>query len=746
MDSDFYAIFPESGERVKILHEKTGILDKLEMHMVLSVEADDVLSLEKVQLFYKVGKEIEEMERVVSSINPFNFITFVNDNGHFAVKQIGKKGQAPQTQRELEVFKNNLLNEPLARDVVISKDGRALNMLILLDKITDPEIFMADFREIIAPLEEDSQVYYVGDTPLAYEIARHIRKDLFVLLLLSLLVMLILLFFSFRAVRSIFFPILTILLGIIWTIGFTKMIGYELTFVSIILPTFLLAIGNSYTIHLLNEFYRNISSEKKKANKEQQIVEAVLHSTRTISLAGITTILGFLGLMVTSIRPLEEFGITLSFGILSSILLSLFFLPALLVRLPSPKGHTLRMVREGFFVGLIRKVSVLVQRRYKLLVALFSTSFVLLLVMYPKISRNVDYFEYFPEDAEVVQAVEAIIKNTGSGGGQSMNITIQGSKDKNYFLQPEVLANLDRMQDELEDLGDILGVSSFSTILKNINEVLEGEFSIPERKGLIRLLYRYFKLIGNRDISFASGAQFISTDASTITIFMKVYSQKTGRYITDEGSRLLEARVREVVLRYFPEISDYHIWGNTLLLYEGGEDVQREQLKANILSVILIFFFSCLVFKSFFQGITAILPLLVAVFMNFIIMALLGIPLDITTVLVSNVAVGVGVDDSLHFLLQLKRQRKKYPNWPLEEHIDKTLLITGRPIILTTLTIVAGFMMLNFASFKPIIYFGTLVSISLFSAMVATLLFLPAFILLFKSRQNNSQDKVGDNV
>jgi hypothetical protein len=148
--------------------------------------------------------------------------------------------------------------------------------------------------------------------------------------------------------------------------------------------------------------------------------------------------------------------------------------------------------------------------------------------------------------------------------------------------------------------------------------------------------------------------------------------------------------------------------------------------------MILVFIVTTIALRSFFHGAFALIPIITGITLNYIVMALLNIPLDMTMVMVSSVAIGVGIDDAIHFLLQYKRQLRKHPdNVPMV--IANSLKITGRPILLTSLSIVGGLLVLTVAQFKPIVYFGFLVALALAATALGTLLILPAALSLRES-------------
>ena len=161
-----------------------------------------------------------------------------------------------------------------------------------------------------------------------------------------------------------------------------------------------------------------------------------------------------------------------------------------------------------------------------------------------------------------------------------------------------------------------------------------------------------------------------------------------------------------------------------------------------MLSFLFIFILTAIVFRSIGFGLYALIPLGMGIMLNFIFMFVAHIPMDMTTVMFSIVVIGVGVDNSIHFMLQYRKQINMYPG-NVRRVIYHTLKITGRPILLTTASIVGGLLVLCFASFVPIIYFGLLVAMALFFAALGTLLILPVILSLDWRVKRNRALKAG---
>jgi hypothetical protein len=198
--------------------------------------------------------------------------------------------------------------------------------------------------------------------------------------------------------------------------------------------------------------------------------------------------------------------------------------------------------------------------------------------------------------------------------------------------------------------------------------------------------------------------------------------------------------MEETITLLLPEAIKTEIWGMSLQYLALSDLLRQTLVKSMLLSIIFVLIIATLAFRSPVYGLLTIVPLVSGVMLNFILMALLGIPLDMTTIMVSSIAVGVGVDDAIHFLLHYRRQVKVYPD-DHRQALGETLIITGRPILLTTLSIAAGLIVLALASFRPIVYFGVLVVFTLSAACASTLIVLPALLLLFDKRERARKEQ-----
>jgi hypothetical protein len=153
----------------------------------------------------------------------------------------------------------------------------------------------------------------------------------------------------------------------------------------------------------------------------------------------------------------------------------------------------------------------------------------------------------------------------------------------------------------------------------------------------------------------------------------------------------------------------------------------NNQLSSILLSAVLVFLVSALVLRSVRYGLAVLAPLAVGIMLNFILMAVFSIPLDAVTITFASIAIGIGVDNAIHFTIQYRRQREIWPGEP-EKVIEHTLRVAGRPMVLTTLSIMCALLVFVFSAFRPIVYFGVLVSLSLATTTAGALILLPSLL------------------
>jgi len=721
--SEIEDIIPEDEQMTQLIEKYRG--DSTDTnYLMLAVERADPFEPEALAAFAEAIEQIGKISSIKIVLTPFNVVSFGKRGSKLEI--LPPMQEPPQRQADLARFRELLSGDPIARGLLISGDGKILSALFETDTLEDSRSEMHAFQQIAANLEKHYKVYTTGVALATFKGTQYVIKDLPRLLVLTAAFILLIYYLGFRSVRAVTLPMIVVILGTIWTVGFMSLLGYSITMVSIATPPLVLTLGSSYSIHILNQYYREGAH---KNGKGHWIVLSVSHIQRTIFLASATTVIGFASLLATKTSQIREFGLSTSLGIISCALLSLFFLPTVLSLLKPPAlGQTKRVLRGG----LHRIMQALSRFTLRYPIQVLSGVVVIAVVFALSVNRighQYDYFAYFPNNERLVKDTKYLAKSLG--GLQQLNFTLAAPNgEKNYFLSPEVLEKVDLFEQELLDNPYVMNTISFTSYLKHLNRVMTGQYSIPQTRGLILLLARYIKAISatqSGDNSFLD--VMANEDFSQLTITFRVYNLEQAHYLFEEELSVLAQQVYRDSERLLPPNLKGELWGNSLRFLSVSRIVNRDQRVSLLISFLLIFATTSIAFRSLFFGFCSLFPLMTGIIINFIVMAVFKIPLDMTTVMISNIAVGVGVDNSIHLLLQFRRQKKIYPD-DIPRIFENTLAITGRPILLTSASIVGGLLILVFASFVPIVYFGILVSLTLFATAVGSLVVLPVILSL----------------
>lgn len=716
IDPNTDSLFPKDEQRADYLQDVFGVTEEAQQVLLLGVKDDFTMSVEKIRLFKEVIDEIEGFEEINSSLTPFNFPLFAKNGAALQLTTAGPQAGAPQTTAELETFKKRLTEDDYAYGSVAAENGTVLCALFYNKNISNPDEFMRRFNQAASRLDSVfEEVFFSGEIPFAQRTTEYLLRDLLVLVISAAAVMILIFYLSFRTVRGVILPMAVVVTGSVWSVGLMSLLNWPITIISITVPPLVLAIGSSYAIHILNEYYRS----------EESLLEAVLHVNKTVLIAALTTTAGFISLMSSSIQPVKQFSAVVIAGIITCAAMSLFLLPSILSIIKAPNQKQIKRVQTGRFSRIMKAAGTVVYRHTVIILIIFAAIFTVFIVSKNSIPYQADYLEYFPSEDPVIQNNKKILEYTG--GTQALNITLKAPEGSDkYFLQPEVLAAVSSLETEIDKIVDVQKVTSFTTMLKNANRVMSGTSELPQNRGLVMLLARYMKLISGTGLD----AGLVSADYNTMSIFLRVYDGENLKYITETGIRRLNSEIEALVNSYIPSEIESARWGDTVMFLSTSRIMNREQAFSTALSLLMIFIITSVIFKSVKFGIISLVPLFTGIMVYYIAMAVFRIPMDMTTIMVTNIAIGVGVDDSIHFLLQYRKQMEENGR-SVEEAVKKTFVIAGRPIVLTTAAIVAGMMIFCFASFKPIVYFGLLVSVSLTAAMIGTLVFVPTVIRIF---------------
>lgn len=689
---------------------------------VILFSSDLIYTEEVLNLISEIRAQISSLDFVGQCLSPFDYVTVEKVGSRLSVVPIApvKPGEV-WTEEDVELFKERLLSDSVARNFLYAQDGSTIMIYYRTLHLNRERIELLD--SIVDPLRDYGRVCLNGGGLITDKVTYYINKDLATLLTLCFIIILVTYYLSFKSKRSVFIPAIMSIMGIIWTLGTMAIMGYKLTIVTLLTPCLVLTLGSSYAIHMISEYF---AISRKKDKDRLNIAYAKI--SKTILSACLTTVIGFLSMLISRTEMFKQFGLTVAIGVAYCAILSLTFLPAILSLQPYPKDKKYTAIEKGLmnrFIVLVVKAVLRYWYVILIVLALITGGFFL---VKDKVSFNSNYMAYFPSDDPFVQ--DSIYFARTMGGTDPYYLTIKAPDgEKNYFLKPENLKKVyDYEMKVMASCPDIVQSLSFSQYVSFLNEKANGESGIPDSAGIINFLYRLLLQMKNQ-IGSDVLSYIINEDASEITLSMRNYDSYEQDLTTTASSRRIEETLD--YYRYMlPEGTSSKIWCSASNALKANDMIMVDQQKSTILALVGIAIVASFTLFSPFRGIISLIPVLVGIMFNYIFMFALSIPFDIVTIGFTSVTIGAGIDDALHFLLRYRLNRKLMKGKRIEDVIETTLTETGRPIILTTLSIDAGLIMLAFASYTPIQYFGLMMCVSLTVAMVSTLFILPVVVLL----------------
>ena len=432
-------------------------------------------------------------------------------------------------------------------------------------------------------------------------------------------------------------------------------------------------------------------------------------------------------MLVCKLEAFRELAISVSFGIALCAFLSVTFIPALLLIQRKPATKKIQNYQNGKLDKISLSLGSIVEKYWYFFIIIFVLSIVSFFYVHNKIETVTDYLAYFPQKDELVKDSKVFVRDFG--GTEPFYITFNAPEGTDKYFEDSInLAKIYEFEEALKaNDPDIVSIFSLTQYIAFLNKQYFGELKIPDNKGMILLFNRMLDLVKNQIDSYIYDT-LISDDGNSITLSIRYYDSELDSLQSVGSAERLVDNVKKVQ-KILPSDIEYVNWGGKINLSKANTSIRNDQNMANIVSFILVFIAVFIFFRSVAFSLYSLLPILYGVTANYLFMYLSGIPFDMVTSVFGSITVGVGIDDALHYLIRYRNTKIKHPNYSINELVSKSLALTGKPIIVTSLSIISGMLVLTFASYAPIRYFGILLSLALVNTTFATLFILPSFIV-----------------
>ena len=683
--------------------------------VIIAIESEDLLSSKTLEKYYAFHDSLENIISINRVASIYNHRYIVPDDGGFEIQKLLEK--IPSDSIEHEILKRNIFNSDIIGSL-ISSDMTIMCFVAQINASTDfDEINFRDrINTIINKFENPEKIYIASSIISSAESIDSVKRDMRIFAPIALGLMIILFIISFRSWTGTFLPLFVVGFSIIWTFGLMAWLDISVPIIGGLIPIMLIAISNNYGIHIISHYY-----EFTKMNQELSRVEILKRTMKRLGmpifLAGITTVISFLSLMSHELSKVREVGLMVSFGIVVSFVLSLLLIPAILILVPRPtylgKEKSLHFINKF----LVNWGNFFVKNRVSFLTILFSAIFIFSIGI-RDITVDTVPDNYFPEDSKIRKSSKVISKTFG--GATQLNILIEGD-----IYDPISLKHIDKLMNHIKSKNSSVSLTySIADVIKKMHfSFHNGEkdsLKIPANRQLIEQ-YMFLYSLAGQDNDFDLILNDVD-DPNYTQAFVRIKKASTVDLM-----KLVDDTRDYIHSNYYDDIPiKPMLAGPAALLGAVSHLVIRGQIISLLMASLVIFIIMSLVFRSFVGGILATLPMSLAVILIFSLLGNLGIPLNITTSLLTCILVGVGVDYSVHFLWHLREYLREGEN--LEIAIANTMKVSGKGILFNGVSVVVGFSVLMFSVFMPLKEFSILIMASIGFCFIGGMAILPALV------------------
>ena len=717
IDADIVRSLPDEDPDAKLLKKIGKNFGGNNMGVII-LETDNIYQtsvLEHIQIITDTLANIDGITTVSSLTNIINI-----KGGDYGI-EIGKlvdEYELPESPKDFQLLRNNILNNEMYKGSIVSEDETATLIIFSLDNNSDVNTVAKNVIKKTEALNLPEKLYYIGSPMLVTYISDLMRNDLTNLLPLAFLVIAFILFLSFRSISGVLLPLLIAVISIVWSLGSMAFLGIKMSMISNNIPIILLAIGSAYTIHVINRI--NKVSQSKKTDVISTALAFVLIP---LILAALTTIIGFVSFIFGAyLNMIVDFGIFTALGTLFASLLSIFFVPSILEAVHYKSKKTIKQSENSFLTHyFLKPINALLIKKPKTILVFWMVLIAISIVGMSSIKRSVDIQEYFKKDNPTRLAENIMIEKFG--GTKPIFVHFKGN-----MQSPKILKTMIQTSEYMEKSPDVYTSMSIAKLIAEINLNITNTRGIPNKSEQIEQLW--FLLEGNEVLN-----RFVNEDLTEGIIISKFKSPD------NESKKEFAKYMREFIAANSSEDCKIEITGMPFVDITMDQSLINSQIGSILIAILFVIILVGIILRSWKSGLYASIPIIATIVLLFGFMGLTGISLNIATVLVASVALGIGIDYSIHIISHFNQSYKKSQD--LYASIQESILISGNAIIINVISVSAGFLILVFSEMVPLQYFGLLIALSMVSSCLGALTLLPSILILMNRNKskNNIQDE-----
>ena len=755
-DSSFLIVTYEPNNEL-FTKEALSTLEEIEQKLSSIDGVDSVLSLLDAPIFFqpkvsltKVSDNLKDLttegidlelakDEIIN--NPIYKDLIISADGSITAMQVVLRANDEYDlliNKRYEILDSLSAKEPITKEVRLSliKELQSINQRI--SSLNDNESkfnsnLVQEIRNILGFYKNEATLYLGGPAMITSDMMDYIKSDLVVFGSAVALVFVVMLYLFFGNIWFVILPILNAFFTTFVTAGFLGFMDWKISVVSSNFIALLLILTISLTVHVLvkiNEL------KKESSDYKNSLIDSVNQMFLPCFFAAITTAVAFLSLLLGDLKPVIEFGKMMAFGISIAFIFTFSFLPSAISLLKESQSKDYLSLHK-----ITNKILSLAKNNSLSIYLVFASTFCILIFGTTKLIVENRFIDYFDEETEIHQGMLEIDKNLG--GTATLDIIIRepfeeisedltaddffddglfdddDSNASGYWWNVYSLAELENIHDYLESLPEIGKVLSVSSGIKLARMINDG-------KDLNDLELALLRSVLPEDIRETLLYSYINSDDSIVRISTRVNESAENLNRKD----LLEKISYDLQTKFNLSEERFEMTGLAVLYNNMLQSLFQSQIGSLTLVFSVIALMLLLIFKSFKIMVIGLIPNIFVASSVIGTLGLLRIPLDIMTITVAAISVGMAVDNTIHYIYRYKKEMKATKS--VEQALLNAHTTTGRAIFYTAATIATGFSILSLSNFFPTQLFGIFTALAMLVAFISSLSLLPNLLVKFK--------------
>jgi predicted RND superfamily exporter protein len=735
--------------------------------VVLAVKPPQVFDLRFLVKLKLLHEELEDKVPYVDEVT--SLINARNTRGE-ADKLIVEDllENLPQNKQELKTLEQQALAKPLYRNLLLSENGHVTTIIVRTNAFAGttasddvlsgfdtgfeeeaaaedtPQQFLTDEQnsEVVQAIQfivdnysaKDFPISVAGSPVLVDSLKRSMQKDMRKFTVLAIGIIALILLLIFRRVSGVFIPLIVVILSLLSTLGLMAFFGVAIKLPTQILPSFLLAVGVAACVHLLALFYREFDfNENSNKTKEKAVVQAMGHSGLAITMASLTTAAGLFSFSAAEVAPIADLGRFAGLGVLICLVYTIVLTPVLLGVLPiRQKKPEKAQRRHETMDKILFSVAGFTTRNAKCILIASVLIIATTLIAVSQIRFYHNPLLWLPDSMQVRAAT--IMIDREMRGSNSVEVVIDTGKE-NGLYEPKLMQAIDALHAEVNNIQDgalFVGKSvSVADILKETNQALNENksayYKIPDDRQLIAQELLLFENSGSDDLEDFVDSQFSKARFTIKLPWLDAHSN--AEFLTDIEQRFNKALEGQ---------AEVTATGVVSLLARALSAAIESTKQSYLIAAIIITLMMIALLGDIKLGLVAMVPNLLPILITLGVMAYSNIPLDMFTMLIGSIAIGLAVDDTIHFMHNFRRYYNQTGN--VETAVQQTFHTAGRAIVVTSIVLSAGFFIFMASGMNNLANFGKLCGLTIIIALLADLILAPAIVaFMYKNKQQSQK-------